>query len=184
MFKFAVTALCLAIGLLAGCAPSPTSEPTIVPVEQATRAPQQRPTAGETPLSKPTAVETTTGRDLPLAPDVLAIYRKSGGFAGLDETLTVYQGGLIELSSRTTTENKSIKLDEPMLQPLRRMLESQEFADLEPLYRAVGADLITYSISSRDRNGNMKTVVTMDGATYPDFLGQLIQMFEQLRELV
>lgn len=169
LFTLLVTTSCLI-----ACAPTPTMIPTTLPVERATTAPLQR----------ATAVETSTGRELPLAPEVLAIYHKSGGFAGIDETLTVYQGGLIELTGRGIENAKSIKLDEAMLQPLRRMLESQEFADLEPLYRAEGADQFTYSISARDRNGNVKTVVAMDGAKYPDFLGQLIVMFDQLRKLV
>lgn len=174
MIKFVMISLFLVSGGLIGCTATPTARPTTAPVERATEAPLQR----------PTAAETSTGRDLPLAPDVLAIYHKSGGIAGIDETLTVYQGGLIELTGRGTGNNKSLKLDEPMLQPVRRMLESQEFADLDTLYRASGADLFTYSISARDRNGNMKTVVAMDGAKYPDFLGQLIAMFDQMRGLL
>lgn len=188
MFKIVLMVSVVASSLLIACTTSPTAVPTSVPVERATAVPQQQPAGAgattEPPLQRPTAAETSTGRELPLAPDVLAIYHKSGGFAGIDETLTVYQGGLVELTGRRLEKPKSVKLDEPMLQPVRRMLESQEFADLEPLYRAEGADQFTYSISARDRNGNMKTVAAIDGAPYPDFLGQLIVMFDQMRKLI
>ena len=174
MLKVALFALLATATCLIACAPTHTTVPAATPVERAAGSPPKR----------PTAVETAIGRDLPLAADVLAIYHKSGGFAGIDETLTVYQGGLIKLTGRGIKDAKSVKLDEPMLQPLRRMLESQELADLEPMYRAQGADQFTYAISTRDRNGNMKTVVAIDGANYPDFLGQLIVMFEQLRKFI
>jgi hypothetical protein len=167
---------------LIACGGSPTAVPTSSSVQRATIAPEQRPT--DISNQRPTALETSTGRDLPLEADVLAIYHKTGGFAGIDETLTVYQGGLIELTGRTSGDGKSLKLDEPMIQPLRRMLESQEFAELAPAYRASGADQFTYTISARDRSGNMKTVVAVDGAEYPDFLGQLIAMFNQMRQLI
>lgn len=174
MLKLTLFALPVTMFFLIACAPTPATVPITTPLERATQAPLQR----------PTAAETADGRELPLAPDVLAIYHKSGGFVGLDETLTVYQGGLIELTGRGIENAKSVKLDEPMLQPVRRMLEAQEFANLEPMYRVKGADQFTYAISARDRNGNMKTVVAVDGANYPDFLGQLIAMFEQLRTLI
>lgn len=183
MLKYVLTVLALCIGFLISCTasptPIPTEIPTIAPVERATAAVQERATAAV--QERPTAVETSTGRDAPLDPDVLTIYHKSGGFAGIDETLTIHQGGLVELTSRDSPDVKSVQLDEPMLQPLRRMFESQEFANLEPIYRASGADLFTYTITARDINGNMKTVIAMDGASYPDVLGLIISMLNQIR---
>ena len=107
----------------------------------------------------------------------------TGGIAGIDETLTVHQGGGLELVQRGGNA-KSVTLDEPMIQPVRRMLEQREFGELAPTYQAVGADLIAYTITARDANGNAKTVTTMDGANPPPYLGQLVAMFEQLRAAV
>lgn len=154
---FSASALCVvSFILLIACAPTPT----VVPA---------------TPNLLPTAP--------PLADDVLAIYHKSGGIAGIDETLIVYQGGVLELTTRGGAP-KSLKMDGPMLQPLRRILEQKDFGELAPLYQAAGADLFSYTITARDANGNVKTVTTMDGAKPPAYLGQLIVMFEQLRAIV
>ncbi len=152
-YKLFLIAVC---GLLLGCAATPiTIRPT-------------RP-------SLPTAPA--------LANDKLAIYRKSGGIAGIDETLVVYQDGLLDLTMRGGNP-QTIRVNEPTIQPLRRMLEQKEFADLAPLYEAVGADLFTYTITARVVNGSTKRVTATDAAKYPAYLGQLIAMFEQLRAQV
>jgi len=119
----------------------------------------------------------------PLAQDVLATFHKSGGVADVDETLTVYHGGVMELVSRAGT-TKSLKVNEPILLPLRDMLEQKEFGALEPVYQAPGADLFVYTITARDLNGTTKSVTTMDGVKNPEYLGLLIGMLEQLRTLV
>lgn len=135
-----------------------------------------------TPAATPTAT-IPLPTPPPLGDDVLAIYHKSGGIAGIDETLIVGQGGVLELHSRGGNP-KSLKVNEPIVQPLRRMLEQKDFGELAPLYGAMGADLFTYTITARDANGNVKTVTTMDAAKHPAYLGQLILMFEQLRGVV
>lgn len=118
----------------------------------------------------------------PLPDDVLAIYHKTGGIAGVDETLIVHHGGLLEWRSRSA--NKSLKVDEPTVQQLRTMLEDKNFSQLESRYQAAGADLFTYTITARDGNGNVKTVTAMDTAKYPDYLGVLIGMLDNLRAIV
>jgi hypothetical protein len=130
-----------------------------------------------------TTTPTAAAIEVELPPDVLAIHHKSGGIAGIDETLTVYQGGLLELSTRGEIL-KSLMVNEPLLIPLRSTLEQKEFSELEPSYRAVGADLISYTITSWDSQGNAKTITTMDSAKHPDYLDLLIGMFEQLRGIV
>lgn len=117
---------------------------------------------------------------VPFGDDVLVIYHKSGGIAGIAETLVVHQGGLLEWTMRGGA-TKSLQVDHALLQPLRRMLEQKDFGELETLYQATGADLFTYTITARDTNGNPKTVTTMDGAKTPPYLGQLLVMLEQLR---
>lgn len=145
-------------------------------------------TAPPLPPSTRSGQATATGPALTRAPqpflanDVLAIYQKSGGIAGINETLIIHQGGLLELTMRSGT--KSILVNEPQIQPLRRMLEQKEFGELAPMYQALGADLFTYRITARDANGSAKTVTTMDAAKQPDYLGLLIAMLEQLRAQV
>lgn len=173
--KLALMALCT---LLFACAP-------VVPSPKATPLPQPtNPEATSQPLSTiPPGTTSPSATSVPLADDVLAIYHKTGGIAGIDETLTVHQGGLLELVQKGGN-SKSVQLDEPMIQPVRRMLEQKDFGEVAPMYQAVGADLFTYTLTARDASGNAKTVTTMDGANPPAFLGQLVAMFEQLRAAV
>lgn len=173
--KLVLIALC---ALLFACAP-------VVPSTGATSLPPATsPSRTAVPLATiPPGTASPLATSVPLAEDVLAIYHKTGGIAGIDETLTVHQGGLLELVQRGGNA-KSVTLDEPMIQPVRRMLEQREFGELAPTYQAVGADLIAYTITARDANGNVKTVTTMDGANPPPYLGQLVAMFEQLRAAV
>ena len=152
----------LALALSISCTAAPAPAPPSVPIPTAS-VPQTPPST--------------------LSDDVLVIYHKSGGIAGVNDTLTVHQGGLLELVNRQG-EKKSVKVDEAMIQPVRRMLEQKDFGELQPTYSASGADLITYTITARDSRGAPKTVVTMDGAKNPPFLGQLIVMLDQLQAAV
>lgn len=149
----------LAILMLSACARASTnsSTPTLAPTVAPTLAPVES-----------------------LGDDVLAIYHKSGGIAGIVETLVVHQGGQLELTQRGGAA-KTLQVDHAMLQPLRRMLEQKDFGALDARYQAMGADLFTYTITAREINGAVKTVTTMDSAKTPAYLGQLIAMLEQLR---
>lgn len=128
------------------------------------------------PVATPVPVETPV--DLP--DDALAIYVKSGGIAGMYEKLTVYQSGNLEVTERNGN-TRSAQVDHAQLTPLRNMLAQPDFAQLEPLYQASGADLFVYTLTARDQNGQTRTVTTMDAAKTPPFLGQLITILEQLR---
>src|SRR3990167_10210277 len=107
-----------------------------------------------TPIPTPTTAPLVKTPAVSLPDDVLGIYHKSGGIAGIDETLVAHHGGLLELTMRGGA-TKSVQADEAMIQPLRRMLEQKDFGELAPLYRAAGADLFTYVITARDASGNV-----------------------------
>lgn len=117
---------------------------------------------------------------VPLGDDMLVIYQKKGGIAGINETLVVHQDGLLEWSMRGGAP-QALQAEHAALESLRRMLEQKDFDALDNLYQALGADLFTYTITARTSNGSVKTVTTMDGAKTPAYLGQLIAMLEQLR---
>lgn len=137
--------------------------------------------AGASPA--PTSTSGAQATPVSLGDDVLVIYNRRGGIAGLNETLMVHQGSLLQVKLPDGT-TQTAKVAEPMIQPVRRMLEQKEFSELAPMYQAAGADLITYSVTARDSSGNLKTVTTMDGAQTPPYLGQLIVMLDQLRAQV
>lgn len=154
---------CALVFVAVSCAaptPPPTPSPTAPP-----------------PLALPTQLPPA-----PLSDDIYAVYQRSGGVAGISETLTVHQDGVIELVTREGT--KSLKVNDSILAPLRDLLAQPDFATLEPDYPAMGADLIVYTVIARDAAGSTRRVSTMDSAKPPEYLGRLIGMFEQLRSIV
>lgn len=175
-FTLTTIALTLLLAACANTAPAPTRSVSNAATSTADTLPTQRPPASSTSELDAQATPVT------LADDVLVVYRKHGGIAGIDETLVVHHGGLLELTSRGG--KKSVQADGPMIQPLRRMFEQKDFGELEPLYQAAGADLFVYTVTARDTNGKIKTVTTMDAAKTPSYLGVILSMLNQLRAQV
>jgi hypothetical protein len=131
------------------------------------------PVAPETP--PPPTIE-------PLPADVLAIYRQQGCFVGLDETLIVHFDGTLSFAAaRGTAQQTQIKVEE--LAELQDLLAQPEFAELQALYQAVGADLCVYTITAR-RAGQSFSVTTMDGAATPEFLQRVIDAAARLRRRI
>src|SRR3954471_10332823 len=73
------------------------------------------------------------------AANLLISYHKSGGSAGVNETLSVYADGTVELRDKrgTTSTNKA---DPGAIQALQKLLASPEFAALQLPMRPPGAD--------------------------------------------
>lgn len=169
--------------MLAACAapgtPAPPGTPTAPPpgTSPTTFVPTGPPGATATVLL-PTSPPAATPATLP--DEVLAVYLKTGGFAGIYEKLTVYQGGKLELADRQGNL-RTAQVDHAQLTPLRNMLSAQEFSQLEDRYQAGGADQFVYQVTAHDSSGKLRTVTTMDGAPTPPLLGQLIAILDQLR---
>jgi hypothetical protein len=112
--------------------------------------------------------------------DVLVVFQRSGGIAGIHETLTVYTSGVLELNQRILNGSKEHEVPPSALADLRTLLNSPEFAGLESHYTAPGVDLITYAVIVPGA-GKERTIVTMDGAKNPPVLQQVLEELEQLR---
>jgi hypothetical protein len=161
-----------------------TSQPTAAPEATAAPAPPtatSQPTAAAepSPPARPTSERPGTDNGTTGATPqagVLVVYRKTGGIAGIDRTLTVYDDGRVELSGTGDT-GQAIQAPPDSLSALRGLLASPEFAALNARYRASGADLFTYEISVPATG---QTVVTMDGAPSPPALTQAIAQLEAL----
>jgi hypothetical protein len=175
----------LTIALLVACGQAPTggaSQPTapIAPTQapEATAAPAQ-----PTSLPAPTAPSKgNTGAPQPAgAKDIVVIYQRSGGIAGIDETLTVYADGKLQLSSRGKAKEAQVAPAD--LSKLQELLASPEFAALEPRYPASGADLITYTVTV-PAAGKGHTVVTMDAAKNPPVLNEVLTELGNLLQQV
>lgn len=164
MRKVFISVLALTGLLLTACGAAVT--PTAAPLATNTAQP---PTVAPLP--------TSTGEPLPA--DVLAIYHKSGCFDGIDDTLTVYSDGTLELVDRQGTTQRA-QADAAQLAALQNLLTQPEFKSLRPLYQAMGADLCVYTITVR-LDGQTFSVTTMDAAETPDFLQQVIAAADRLR---
>lgn len=127
----------------------------------------------------PTVVPRPTPTIEPLPAGALAIYHKRGCFQGLDETLVIHSDGALAFTdTRGATQQAHIKAER--LTVLQGLLAQPEFAQLQPLYQAMGADLCVYTITAR-RNGQAFSVTTMDGAESPELLRQVLKETERLR---
>jgi hypothetical protein len=146
--------------------PAAPSQPPIAP-----------PTAAPEPTTPPAAAtppQPGKGDAVPPTGDlkgVLVIFKRSGGIAGVNETLTVYDDGRITVAGRRGESTAQVAPAE--LSELRRLLASPEFAALDARYPAVGADLFIYSITI-PTGGKPQTIVTMDGAKNPPILDQVL----------
>jgi hypothetical protein len=163
-----ILAACGAAPATGGTSPAPA--PTAVPSPRPT--PASEPTAALSPAASPNAGERTVG---PAGAEALVVYHKTGGIAGIDQTLTVYADGRIELKRRN--DQRTGQATATALAELKQLLGSPEFTGLGGRYPAQGADLFSYDISVPTTG---QRVITMDGATNPPALDQAIAALEQL----
>ena len=163
---------------IATSAPAPTAAAaaTAAPVLTAVPAPTAAP--APTQATRPADETKPTGQ--PASGDVVAIYHKTGGIAGVDETLTVYADGRLSLLGRSGAA-QTAQAQPADLGKLQSLLASPDFAGLSPRYQASGADLFNYQITIPSTG---QTVSTMDGAQAPAVLGQAITEMEQLKGMV
>ncbi|MBI5564769.1 MAG: hypothetical protein HY870_07740 [Chloroflexi bacterium] len=114
--------------------------------------------------------------------DALAIYHKRGCIQGLNETLIIRTDGTLDFTdTRGATQQAHVEADQ--LTMLQSLLAQSEFAQLQPLYQAMGADLCVYTITAQ-RDGKAFSVTTMDGAESPEVLRHVLKEVERLRGAV
>jgi hypothetical protein len=95
----------------------------------------------------------------PAAPTLFVDYERSGGIAGVNDRLVIFDNGVTLVSSRSTS--REIRLNQSDLDQISALFETAQFLSLEGNYtsRRGGADFMQYSISYRG-----KTVNTEDTA--------------------
>lgn len=116
--------------------------------------------------------------------NTLVVYHKSGGIAGINEILTVYKDGKLELVETRQNLRRETNVEPTRLAKLQELLAKPEYNDLKLSYQAMGADLFVYRITTRTSDGKTRTVTTMDAAQHPDILTQVISELNALRKLV
>ncbi|HSQ93597.1 MAG TPA: hypothetical protein VLL74_04825 [Methanoregula sp.] len=95
----------------------------------------------------------------PETPTLFVDYQRSGGIAGVNDRLVIFDNGVTLVSSRTTS--RELLLNESDLEQIAAVFDAAQFPALEGNYTSSrgGADLFQYSISYRG-----KTVNTEDTA--------------------
>jgi hypothetical protein len=98
----------------------------------------------------------------PAAPTLFVDYQRSGGIAGFNDRLVIFDNGVTLVSSRSTS--REIRLNQSDLEQISALFETAQFPSLEGNYtsRRGGADFMQYSISYKG-----KTVNTEDTAIPP-----------------
>lgn len=110
---------------------------------------------------------------------VLVSLHQSGGIANVDNTLTVYSDGRIELTNKSGQVQVS-QASAGDLEHLRELLNSSELAQAAPHARAPGADQMTYELTLTI-DGKPRTITTMDGAKNAKAVDQVLAELAKLR---
>lgn len=95
-------------------------------------------------------------------PTIFVDYQRTGGIAGVNDRLVIFDNGVALVSSRTTS--REILFNQSDLEQISAVFDAGQFQALEGNYtsRRGGADIMQYSISYRG-----KTVNTEDTAIPP-----------------
>jgi hypothetical protein len=99
----------------------------------------------------------------PAEPKLFVDYQRTGGIAGMNDRLVIFDNGIALVSSRSTS--REIQLNQSDLEQISTVFTAAQFTALEGNYTSLrgGADFMQYSISYRG-----KTVNTEDTAIPPD----------------
>jgi len=92
----------------------------------------------------------------PSTPAVLVDYYRTGGFAGFNDRLVIFDNGIAVVSGKTV--NREIELNQTDLTRIVKIFNTSQFTNLEGNYSARHGtvDLIKYSIRYHNRTVNVE----------------------------
>lgn len=95
----------------------------------------------------------------PHAPAVLVDYYRTGGFAGFDDRLVIFDNGVAVVSSKTV--NQEIEINKTDIDRIVTLFNQSQFSMLEGSYsaRPGSTDLIKYTISYHNKTVNVEDTV-------------------------
>ena len=110
------------------------------------------------------------------ASGILVEYRRSGGFAGLDDRLVINVNGQTTLTRKA--EHYELVLDRDTMNQLLTLLDNAEFSKLRKEYlpSRQGSDLFEYVVTYKGH-----AVRTMDTAV-PESLQSILELLNQIIE--
>ncbi len=158
--QVAIIAVLLVSLLLGGCAPRTTSQDEV----------------GRSPLPTPIPVgSVTTSSAEEIGQEIALIYKRSGGFAGLDEQFTIYRDGRI-----SSNDGRERRVDAQEVALLLQEIEQLGFLQMEANYMPEDSccDRFFYELTVYSGDQAI-TVSTIDGApSAPDELWQALELVQ------
>jgi hypothetical protein len=113
----------------------------------------------------------------PEVPDILVEYKRTGGIAGFQDQMVVFEKGQVVYSRKDNYSRKvnagTFTVPAETLHRIRALLENADFPALAPHYPAAspGADYFFYSLTYRE-----KTVTTETGGIPPRLEPVIMQL--------
>lgn len=107
----------------------------------------------------------------PEVPDILVEYKRTGGIAGFQDQMVVFENGQVVYSRKDNGGTFTVPAE--TLHRIRALLENADFPALAPHYPAAspGADYFFYSLTYRE-----KTVTTETGGIPPRLEPVIMQL--------
>jgi hypothetical protein len=156
----------------------PLAQPTAAPLAAAalTAAPAPNPTSAPTAAAAPSAAPAPNATAQASAANILISYHKSGGIAGVNETLTVYADGAVEMRNKNSAVRSQAAPGD--IQALQKLLVSPEFEQLQLPVQPPVPDQFVYELTVPGRG---KPIVVAESADTPPVLRDLIDALEKLK---
>ena len=153
--------------LLSACAALPSSETPASGQDVVLPTNTFLPLDVENPVNTPISPQEDVERELPtveIPEEAVIIYRRSGGFAGLDEEWMIYEDGTVNAKS-----GDHMKVDPGQVSSLLETIDGLGFFELETSYmpKSLCCDLFSYELVVHYKGVTM-AVAAMDGADAPD----------------
>jgi hypothetical protein len=105
--------------------------------------------------------------------DVVAVWTRSGGIAGLTDKITIYADG--RLVTEGDSGSHTVQGDAAAVQALHEIVVGSDWQGLDDKYGEQFPDAFAYTIEAGG-----KTITTYDGIETPAVLSQVMQQINQL----
>jgi hypothetical protein len=114
----------------------------------------------------------------------LVVFQTSGGFAGVDEVLTVFKDGKIEFADNKRNQHSEARVKPEQIEKLRKLISSPKYQQLQspPMPRR-GADYFSYRVTTWADDGKEHTITATD-LNLPAILSHVISELNALRNLI
>ena len=119
----------------------------------------------------------------PQAPAVLVDYYRTGGLAGFDDRLVIFDNGVAVVSSKTV--NQEIEINKTDIDRIVYLFNQSQFSTLEGNYsaRQGSADLIKYTISYHSKTVSAEdTVIPPSLQPVIDELNRILTMTASIKQ--